>query len=300
MISLEELDFYRKAGRIAAEVMEEGLKRIEAGVKLLDVTESVEGLIGEKGGHPAFPCNISVNDIAAHYSPQAWDETTFEKRDLVKLDIGVHVEGYIADIARSKMVGGKSNQLIKASEKALEEAMDLIRPGVGTNEVGATVEDVIRGAGFQPVSNLTGHVLSRGNLHGGALIPNVRTRHGAEIKEGDAIALEPFATDGFGRVVDEAEAIIFRYLGDRPLRMKEARKILVHVKANYGNLPFAERWVSHLVPKFKLNQALRQLVHSKALYAYHILREKERGIVSQAEHTVVVTRDGCEVITRPE
>ncbi len=292
-----DLEFYQKAGRIAVDVMDEGLARVEEGTKLLDVANFVEDLIREKGGHPAFPCNISLNDVAAHYSPQAWDDSTFKKGDLVKLDLGVHVEGYIADIAKSKAVGRRPNKLMRASENALKKAIEMIRPGVKTNEIGTVIEDTIKNAGFLPVSNLTGHVLSRWNLHGGALIPNVRTRHGDEIMEGDVIALEPFATDGLGRVVDENEAIIFKYLGDRPLRMREARDILAHVKANYGSLPFAERWVSDLVPKFKLNQALRQLVYSKALYAYHILREKERGLVSQAEHTVIVTKDGCEIIT---
>ncbi len=295
---MEEIEHYKRAGAIAADVMKEALPRIEAGMKLVDLARFVEDLIVERGGKPAFPCNISVNDIAAHYSPLAEDSSTFSKGDLVKLDIGVHVEGYIADIARSKAVGGGHEDIIRASEKALEAIIATIKPGVRTNEIGALVEDVITSSGFRPISNLTGHVLSRWNLHGGALVPNVRTRHSTEIREGDAIALEPFATNGLGRVVDESEAIIFRYIADRPLRMKEARDILAHVKGRYDALPFAERWISHLMPKLRLTQALRQLVQTKALHAYHILREKERGLVSQAEDTVIVTADGCTVITR--
>ncbi len=295
---MTEIENYAKAGVIAAEVMEEGLKKIEVGVKLLDVAIFVEDSIRAKGAKPAFPCNISVNDIAAHYSPQAWSEEKFKKGDLVKLDLGLHLDGCIADIAVSKDLGGGNGKLIKASADALEAAIEAIKPGTLTNEVGAVVEDTIRGAGFEPISNLTGHVLSKWNLHGGALVPNVRVRHGDVIREGDVIALEPFATKGAGRVVDENEAVIFKYLQDRPLRMPEARDILKHVKENYSTLPFAERWISHLVPRFKLNMALRQLVQSEALYAYHVLREKERGLISQAEHTVVVKKDGCEVMTK--
>ncbi|RLG59260.1 MAG: type II methionyl aminopeptidase, partial [Candidatus Hydrothermarchaeota archaeon] len=142
-----------------------------------------------------------------------------------------------------------------------------------------------------------GHQLQRWRLHGGMFIPNVKIRGGEEIKEGDVIAIEPFATNGFGRVVDQSEAIIFRYLQDRPLRMKEARVILQYAKENFNTLPFAERWVANLVPRFKLSQALRQLIYSKAIHAYHILREKNKGIVSQAEHTVIVTKEGYEVTT---
>jgi len=295
----ESLSYYKKAGEIAKEVLEEGLKKIKPGVKLLEVAEFVEARIIEKGGKPAFPCNISVNEIAAHYSPTAWDEGTFEKGDLVKLDIGVHVNGYIADVAKSIDLGNKreNKKLIEASEEALKNAIDMIKPGVKTSEIGETIEETIKGFGFVPVSNLTGHQLQRWRLHGGMFIPNVKIRGGEEIKEGDVIAIEPFATNGFGRVVDQSEAIIFRYLQDRPLRMKEARVILQYAKENFNTLPFAERWVANLVPRFKLSQALRQLIYSKAIHAYHILREKNKGIVSQAEHTVIVTKEGCEVTT---
>jgi methionyl aminopeptidase len=294
---MDEVALYRKAGRIAARVMNAGLKEIGEGKKLLDIAEYVEGAIREEGAKPAFPCNISVNEVAAHYSPQAWDATVLKKGDLVKLDIGVHLEGYIADIAKTVVVGGGKNKLIKAAEKALEETINLIKPGVFTNEVGELVEKTIGDYGFSPISNLTGHKLSRWNLHGGTLVPNVKMRHGDEIKEGDVYALEPFSTNGAGRVIDDANAIIFRYIQDRPQRMREARIILKHVKENYGSLPFAERWISQLVPRFKLNHALRQLVYTKAIYAYHILKEKERGLVAQAEHTVIVKKDGCEITT---
>ncbi|MFQ5975833.1 MAG: type II methionyl aminopeptidase, partial [Candidatus Hydrothermarchaeales archaeon] len=260
-------DLYVKAGIIASEVMEAGLEKIDSGVKLLDVAEFIEKLTVEKGAKPAFPCNISINERAAHYTPVADDKTVFKDGDIVKLDIGMHVEGHIADIARSVLVNGKKNDLIKASEKALEEAIKMIKPGVKTNELGAQIEETIKKAGFLPISNLTGHKLAIYNLHGGLVIPNVKTTHADTIQENDVLAIEPFATDGAGRVVDENDALIFKYLSDRPLRMKESRVILNYAKSNYGNLPFAERWISDLVPKFKLNHALRQLAYSKAIYA---------------------------------
>jgi methionyl aminopeptidase len=287
---------YKKAGKIAARVMEEGLKMIKPGAKLLDVANAIEGLIEENGAKPAFPVNISVNSIAAHYSPDAWDESTFKRGDLVKLDIGVHLEGYIADVAKSKDLGDNS-KLIEASKEALQNAIDAIKPGVMTNEIGAIIEETIEGYGFKPVANLTGHMLTQWNLHGGVVIPNVNTRHGNLIEEEQVYAIEPFATDGFGRVVDESNAIIFRYIADRPIRMKEARDILKYAKENFGTFPFAERWIANMVPRLKLTQALRQLILAKAFHAYHILREKEHGTVSQAEHTIIVTKDGCEITT---
>jgi|TARA_B100000315_G_scaffold260678_1_gene324006 methionyl aminopeptidase len=294
---MKNIELYRKAGKIAANVMYQGLNEIKEGKKLIDVAEYVESFINSEGAKPAFPCTISLNNVAAHYSPQAGDTSTFTKGDIVKLDIGVHLEGYIADIAKTVIVSGGKNKLIKASEKALEEVLDFIKPGVLTNEIGAIVEKTISDYGYSPISNLTGHKLSQWTLHGGILIPNVETRHGDEIKEGDVYAIEPFSTTGKGRVKDDANAIIFKFLEDKPQRLRDARTILNHVEKNYSSLPFAERWISNIVPKFKLNQALRQLISSKSLYAYHILKEKEKSLVAQTEHTVIIKKDGCEITT---
>lgn len=293
----QEYAFYKKAGEIARKVIQEGLERVQAGVKLLDLAEYIERRITELGGKPAFPVNISVNDIAAHYSPTAWDEAVFKPGDLVKLDLGVHVEGYIADVAKSKVVDGEKNSLIEACEKALENAIEAIEPGVKTNEIGEIIENTIKDFNLRPIENLTGHMLARYSLHGGITVPNIKTRHGDTMQEGDVFAIEPFSTSGAGRVGELPEAIIFKYLRDKPMRSREARVLLSHVKKNFNSLPFAERWVSKLMPRHRLYMALRQLTYAGSLYAYHILREKEQAPVAQAEHTVIVTSEGCEVIT---
>jgi methionyl aminopeptidase len=290
-------DKFREAGKIAAEVMDKTCKKVKEGVKLLEVADFAEGKIIEMEAKPAFPINISINERAAHYTPDVDDTAVFMHSDLVKLDIGVHVDGYIGDIARSKAVGGGHRELISAAEAALENAISSLKPGVRTNEIGGIVEKTIKDYGFLPVSNLTGHMLTEWNLHGGTVVPNVRTMGGYKFKEGDVFAIEPFSTDGAGRVVDEPNAMIFRFLADKPLRMREARTILSHVKGNYSTLPFAERWIAGLVPKFKLGLALRQLVSTKSFHAYHILKEKDNGYVAQAEHSIRVTSGGCEILT---
>jgi methionyl aminopeptidase len=294
---MSEDNQFSEAGGIAAEVMEKAYKKVKEGVKLLEVADFAEGLIVEMGAKPAFPINISINERAAHYTPDIDDPAVFLQGDLVKLDIGVHVNGYIGDIARSKAVGGGHKELIAAAEAALENAISALKPGVKTNEIGGVVEKTIKDYGFLPVSNLTGHMLTEWNLHGGTVVPNVRTMAGYKFKEGDVFAIEPFSTDGAGRVVDEPNAMIFRFLTDKPLRMREARLILTHVKDNYSTLPFAERWVAGLVPKFKLGLALRQLVSTKSFHAYHILKEKEGGLVAQAEHSIRITSGGCQILT---
>jgi len=291
---------YLRAGEIAREVVRKGADRIAAGVKLIDIAEFVEGEIVRLGGAPAFPVNLSVNEVAAHYSPVPWDELRVAEGDLVKIDVGVQVDGYIADVALSRVAGGEVGvkaELILAAERALERAVQAIEPGVSTSEVGAEIEAVIREMGFKPVENLTGHLLKRYHLHGGKTIPNVRTRHGEVIQAGEVFAIEPFATTGAGRVVEGSEAVIFRYLRDRPLRLADARKLLARIRKEYPSLPFAERWLAQEMPRHRLQFALRELVYSGAIHAYRVLREKEHAPVAQAEHTVMVTEEGAKVIT---
>jgi len=297
----KDMEKYKHAGKIAAEVMEHGLSLIEEEKSLLETVNAIESTIVKMGAKPAFPANISINERAAHYTANVDDATVFEKGDVVKLDIGVHVDGYIGDIARTKIIGessGAKQKLVEASKKALENAIGAIKPGKNTGEIGGIIEETIKSYGFNPIVNLTGHMLKRYELHGGIVIPNIKTPHGYEFKEGDVFAIEPFATTGSGKVIDESIALIFRYEKDARVRLDDARKILNYAKENCNKLPFAERWIAHLVPRFKLGTAIRQLVELGALHPYKILKEKENGIVSQAEDSIVVTKDECEVLTR--
>ncbi|MFQ5892047.1 MAG: type II methionyl aminopeptidase, partial [Candidatus Methanofastidiosia archaeon] len=192
-----------KAGEILKVVREKSKTLIEEEKKLLEIAEFVERKILSLRGGIAFPLNISLNDQAAHYSPPFNDETTLKKGDYVKVDIGVHLEGFIADSAYTIKVGEEKDDLIKASEKALSEAISIIKAGVKTNEIGGVIQEAIEGYGLKPVENLSGHALKEYSFHAAPSIPNTDTGKGVPLKEGDVIALEPFATDGVGRVIDD-------------------------------------------------------------------------------------------------
>jgi methionyl aminopeptidase len=297
MLTEEELQAYRRAGKLVAEVREEIRPMVKPGETLLAIAEAVEGLIAQKGAKPAFPCNVSVNQIAAHYSPPANDSTRIGEDDVVKVDIGAHLDGYIADTAFTVATGAKV-EMVQAVERALEEAIKAVKPGIDVGEVGRAIEETARAAGFKPIRNLTGHSLARWDLHAGLTIPNVKEETGQVLRVGDVVALEPFITDGAGFVEDQPQVYIFRYLFDRPVRMRMTRELLRDVKRSYGNLPFAERWLAKRMSKLRLELTLRELVGVGALHPYHVLKERGDGLVAQAEHTVIVTEQGCEVITR--
>ena len=284
---------YLKAGKILSQVRSEARERIQIGASLLEIAEFVEGRSVELGGDgPAFPCNISRNDEAAHATPLMGDDDVFAE-DVVKLDLGVHVDGYIADSAITVDLSGNYTELVTASEAALQAAIDIVANGVNTAEIGAVIEDTIHSYGFKPVANLTGHGLAQYLPHVPPGIPNRKVSNGAVLHTGDVIAIEPFATDGAGKVVDGNLTEIFQLVDIKPVRMPAARKLLKELKP-YSTLPFARRWLK----ADKLDFALMQLERSGMVHSYPVLKEVAGGMVSQAEHTVIVTDDGCEVITK--
>lgn len=293
----EVFEAYRKAGKIASKVREKSREFIKPNAKYLDIAEKIEKLIKSEGGGIAFPVNICVNDVTAHYTPKFGDELKLTKDDVVSVDLGVHIDGYIADTAYTVDLSKKYGDLLKANLEALSAAVELMKPGAKLSEIGRTVHDVIVAAGYKPIENLTGHQVEQYNLHAGMCVPNIEVPYDKRIEEGMVFAVEPFATDGFGRVVESRSAGIFSLLEVRPTRNRDARTIVDEVLGR-RSLPFAERWLAEKISPLKLSLALRELVSNGSLRAYPTLHEKERGVVSQFEHTVVITGGGCEVTTK--
>lgn len=285
------LDKYREAGRILKIVRAEAVDMIKIGNSLLEVANFVETRTIELGGKPAFPCNISRNQEAAHATPKAKDTDIFAK-DMVKLDLGVHIDGYIADSAVTVDLSGNSD-IVKAAEAGLAAAIDLARPGVTTGELGAAIESSIRAYGLNPIINLTGHGLSQYGAHDEPAIPNKHVEGGAVLKEGDVFAIEPFATNGAGFVHEGSLTEIYSIIRKKPVRMPAVRNVLKQAE-EYKELPFAKRWLQ----ADKLDFALIQLEKAGVIHSYPVLIERTGGLVAQAEHTIIITSDGCEVTTK--
>lgn len=289
----EVLEKYMKAGDILARVRDDAASMVDVGVSILEVAEFVEATTRALGGEPAFPCNISRDRVAAHDTPRPRDESVFGE-EMVKLDIGVHVDGYIADAAVTVDLGGHPD-LAEASKAGLAAAIELVRAGVSTADLGAAIEDAIRGYGYSPVANLTGHGLGRYQAHVEPSVPNRAVDKGVMLSAGEVIAIEPFATDGIGRITEAPEVEIFSFVAKRPVRSPPARALLKQVQENYSTLPFARRWLSGE----RVDYAIGQLLRARILHRYPLLWEAEGALVSQAEDTVIVLEDGCEVTTRP-
>ncbi len=285
----EVLEKYKKAGRICAEIKKEVFPKLKPGMLILELAEEIEKKIRDKGGKPAFPVNISINDVAAHYTPTLNDETKIGEGELVKVDVGVHVDGYIGDMAFTYC--SKPSPLISGAEKVLEKAIGVIKPGVTVAEIGNAIEKAVSELKLGVIVNLTGHTLQRFVFHGRPSIPNVSNNINFSFKEGDVIALEPFITESNGFIKESGAVEIYRHLMDRPVRLTEARKILAMARDEWHSLPFAKRWLYKKFSPVKVSMALRQLEMVGAIETYPVLKEAEGKPIAQAEHTIIVEKE---------
>ncbi len=292
---MEDFNDFNAAGKIQAEALAYAKTLVKVDASILGVTEKTEAKIRELGGELAFPSQFSRNEIAAHYYPSFNDETKFEDGDLVKIDIGVHVNGAVADAALTVDLGSNA-ELVKASQEALANALKLVAPGTMVKDIGKAIQETIESYGFVPVKNLSGHGIGRFKVHGSPSIPNFDNKDSTELKEGDTIAIEPFASTGAGLVVEGPDAQIMMLMGKKPVRSMMTRTVLKQIET-YNGLPFASRWVINKLSEGQANFAFRELHRLGILRLYPPLIDKDKGMVSQAEHSVIV-KEKSEVFTK--
>lgn len=296
---MEPLEAIMEAGYIASQVRRRIEQHIEVDMRLIEICDKVEIWIRELGGEPAFPCNVDVNYVSAHYTSPLGDENRVPEGALVKVDIGVHLDGYIADTAITVCFEPRLEMLVEAAEAALDSGLRKVRAGVRASEVGAAIERVMKSRGVAPIRNLTGHKLARYVVHAGKVIPNVSSMDGHRLEEGEVFAIEPFTTlpDAVGEVADGQLGHIYRFLKKRSVKGEVSKRMVRFIRSEYLTLPFASRWVLRNFPGVEGEEAFNELVRSRCLYAYPQLIERSKKPVAQAEHTVIVRENGCEVTT---
>ncbi len=283
----DEIKKLKEAGRIAKQVVDYAKSIIKPGMLLLEIAEKIDSKILELGGKPAFPVNLSIDEIAAHSTP-AWDDKRLAE-GLLKVDIGVHLDGYAADTAFSLDLDNseENKKLIEAAQKALEKALEIIDMEANLREIGKVIEKTISLRGFQAIRNLSGHSIERYNLHSGLTIPNYDNSKDYEFTEG-LYAIEPFATTGLGSVKDGKPSEIYVMQREGNVRDEIAREVLKFILQEYKTFPFCSRWIYKKFGSRGL-LALKRIQEAGILHNYAQLVERGAGIVAQAEHTVLLT-----------
>jgi len=294
----QEIESYVKAGEIAKEIKKFTRILIKSGAKLIDIAEAIDAKIFELGGEPAFPVNLSLNEIAAHYTPTPKDETIAE--GILKVDLGVAVDGYIADTAFSIDLtkNGEFKEMIELNEKILANVTDKIRAEMKVCEVGEICQATLEKwndeneSKFSIIKNLSGHSLGQNDIHAGLTISNYKNEN-KNVLNG-AFAIEPFVTTGVGEIYEGQPGGIYVLQSDAPIRDRDARNVVKFIKENFLTLPFCLRWLvgnSKLSDKFsesKLRFILSILIKQGILYEYPMLIEKSKKPVSQFENTFVI------------
>jgi methionyl aminopeptidase len=295
----EELEKFRLSGRILRETREEMKTYVKENMLAIDVCEKTEGLIRAKGGKPAFPCNVSINEVAAHYTSPPNDTLRIPEGSTVKVDLGAHVDGYVTDTAFTASFNSEGRSMANTAEQALKTAIENIHGDMALSKIGSLIETTIKNRGFKPISNLTGHSVGRYLIHAGTSIPNVAQVSLTKVKSGEVYAIEPFVTlpEAVGRVDDNPQTTIYRLLKAKSVKNESAKKLLRYIESNFRTLPFAERWLTDVVPKEQYHAAFKELLASKSIMSYPVFVEASKKPVAQAEHTVLLKDSGCEVLT---
>jgi len=294
-----QIEDYIKAGKIAAEVRENVRKKNWIGITLEDICEEVENEILKRGAKLAFPVNTSLNEIAAHYTAEPNDQKTVTDTDLIKIDLGAQINGYIADTAVTVCYDPKYDSLIQAAEDALQNAMSIIKIGVKSSDVGRTIEKTVKQLGFKPIANLSGHSLAQYTIHAGKSIPNIWSLGSFSFNGNVAYACEPFVTTekGMGLVREGKIKNIFALGSRKRIKNDEADNLQEYIWTNFNMLPFALRWLVKDWEEKKARELLEILIKKKVVHAYPILVEANGQRVAQAEHTFIPTKDGVTVTT---
>jgi methionyl aminopeptidase len=292
-------EYYQQAGRIASIVREKTRNKYHVGDTLFQICESIEDDIIMKGGSPAFPVNVSLNDIAAHYTAEPNDQIIVKDGDVLKIDIGVQIHGYIADTAVTVCYNPKYEAMVKTAELALTEAVKVAKPNTKASDIGKIIENIVSKQGFRPIQNLSGHSLEQYTIHAGKSIPNIWTIGSFSLVSNQAYAIEPFVTtkDAHGIVYEGKTRNIFGIVSRKPTKDKEADEFLEYIWNTFKTLPFALRWMTKKYEEKKARQLIEQLIRKRNVHAYPVLIEGNRKIVAQAEHTLIPSDTVINVIT---
>ena len=288
----------RDAGRVAAAARAAGARLIVPGACLREVCEAVEDEIARRGGGLGFPVQSSRNEIAAHYCASPDDPTLYAHGDLAKLDLGVHVDGWVVDTALTVNVGDRpqNRRFVEAARAALEAAIAAAGAGVPVRRLSEAIESTLHGYGLRPMQNLCGHGVTRWTVHCPPAIPNAVDATTDHLAVDALVAVEPFATDGGGEVAERGPAEVFRLDPRRATGAVGVPEVVAALRA-FNGLPFARRQLREFPPP-AVEATLRALRTAGHLGIYPPLVEAHQRKVAQAEHTLYVGEGGVEVLTR--
>jgi len=301
---------YKTAADIANKAMEQVVKECTPDKKIVDICSFGDKAITdltanvykstklEKG--VAFPTCISVNNLVGHYSPLADDTATLKDGDLVKIDLGVHIDGFITVMAHTLIVTthpetattGRKADVIAAAHYAAECAHRLIKPGKKNTEVTDAIAKCAEQFKCQPVEGVLSHQMKRFVIDGNRVIINKATlEHKVEefeFEEGEVYSVDIVMSTGEGKPKEtETRTTIFKRAVDQSylLKMKASRYVFNEINARFPTLPFTLRALDEKRARLGITECLKH----DLVNPYPVLFEKEGEFVAQFKFTLLIT-----------
>ncbi|KIN93847.1 hypothetical protein M404DRAFT_170028 [Pisolithus tinctorius Marx 270] len=305
----------RRAAEVHRQVRQYARKYIRPGQSLTKIAEYIENgtraLVEENGLEcgVGFPTGLSLNNCAAHFTPNAGDTTILQSGDILKVDFGVHVKGRILDSAFTLTWEPTYDRLVEAVKAAtdtgIREAGIDVRLGELAGYIQETMESYeveVKGKVLpvKPIENLSGHSIGMYQIHGGKSVLLVKNEDPTKMEEGDYFAIETFGSTGRGRVVDNGDCSHFAKIIDAPrvpIRLTSAKSLLRTISTNFGTLPFCRRYLDR-IGESKYLLALNHLVQQGIIQDYPPLCDAIGSMTAQFEHTILLRPTVKEVVSR--
>jgi methionyl aminopeptidase len=319
------LSDYRQAAEAHRQVRQWAQKNIKPGQTLTEIADGIEDSVRRLVGHDGltegdslkagmgFPLGLNLDEIAAHFSPNAGNKTVLQQSNVMKVDIGIHINGRIVDSAFTMAFDPMYDNLLAAVKDACHTGVRESGIDVRLGELGGYIQETmesyeveINGTTYpvKPIRGLTGHTILPYSIHGTKNVPSVKTNDTTKIEEGDVFAIEPFGSTGNGRVYDQGEVSHYALRSDAPnvdLRLSSAKSLLSVIKKNFSTLPFSRRYLDRLgqekyllgvwMPSLNMCyldlltvSQLNSLVKSGIVEDYPPLVDKKGSYTAQFEH----------------
>mmetsp|Transcript_54845 Transcript_54845/g.63068 ORF Transcript_54845/g.63068 Transcript_54845/m.63068 type:complete len:387 (-) Transcript_54845:216-1376(-) len=313
------IDKYQAAGKIANETLEKIIKKCVPGAGIVDICafgdEEIEKEVKkvynkkklEKG--IAFPTCLSVNEICGHFSPLRSEPCALKEGDLVKIDLGVHIDGFISITAHTIVVSekadavveGRKADVIHAAYNALQVALRLLKPGQKNNDVTEHIAKVVESYKCNPVEGVLSHELKKHLIDGNNCIINKATFDQKvddyEFQVNEVYGLDIIASTGEGKPREtEVRCTVYKRAIEKAysLKLKASRQFFSELNERYPTLAFSMRsFEDETVAKLAVNECVKH----ELLHAYPVLAEKEGELVAQFKYTVMILKGGTVVVS---
>lgn len=311
---------YKMAGEISNRVIKQVADKCVAGASVRDLCSFGDQLLSEETSKVfkkekelkkgiAFPTCLSVNNCVCHFSPLASDtDLELKDGDVVKIDLGSHVDGFIAAVAHTVIVGspakvtGRKADVLLAAHYASEAALRLMKPGTENSAVTNVVQTIAESYKCKPIEGMLSHQLKQFEIDGDkSIIQNPNEMQRKEHEKSTFELHEVYAVDvlissgeGVGREMETRTTVFKKTNETYMLKMKASRALFTEVNSKCGTMPFSLR---SLEDEKKARMGVVECVSHKLLEPFHVLYEKPNEIVAQFKYTVLLMPNGPQKIT---